>query len=133
MLTSHVAKPQASLSKENIKPKKRTILYIYIFSCESVIVTSHSPKFLTSFSLSHTIHRTNQWERFTMPRVGSETPAPSSSSSMASTIKAYTVPLILFVAAMFYQLFVIPKSFPVSHYDGDSLFFCFSFFFFFFW
>ncbi|KAM4107005.1 hypothetical protein ACB094_04G109500 [Castanea mollissima] len=52
-----------------------------------------------------------------MPRVGSETPAPSSSSSMASTIKAYSVPLALFVAAMFYQLFVIPKSFPVSHYD----------------
>ncbi|KAF3437633.1 hypothetical protein FNV43_RR20389 [Rhamnella rubrinervis] len=37
--------------------------------------------------------------------------------SMASTIKAYSVPLVLFLGALFYQLFVIPNSFPPSHYD----------------
>ncbi|KAG7021526.1 DnaJ-like subfamily C member 16 [Cucurbita argyrosperma subsp. argyrosperma] len=36
---------------------------------------------------------------------------------MASTIKAYSVPLILFSVAVFYQLVVIPTSFPTSHYD----------------
>lgn len=41
----------------------------------------------------------------------------SPTSSMASTIKAYTVPLILFSVAVFYQLIVIPNSFPTSHYD----------------
>ncbi|PQP93131.1 uncharacterized protein Pyn_31186 [Prunus yedoensis var. nudiflora] len=43
-------------------------------------------------------------------------PAPTS-SSMASTFRAYSLPLILFAAAMFFQLFVIPKSFPPSNYD----------------
>ncbi|KAM2106520.1 hypothetical protein ACFX1X_015862 [Malus domestica] len=38
-------------------------------------------------------------------------------SSTASVIKAYSLPLILFVAAMFFQLFVVPKSFPPSQYD----------------
>ncbi|KAL4036210.1 hypothetical protein IC575_004937 [Cucumis melo] len=38
-------------------------------------------------------------------------------SSMASTIKAYSVPLILFSLAVFYQLVVIPIAFPTSHYD----------------
>ncbi|XP_008239918.1 PREDICTED: uncharacterized protein LOC103338485 [Prunus mume] len=47
------------------------------------------------------------------------TPAPpaAKSSSMASTFRAYSMPLILFAAAMFFQLFVIPKSFPPSNYD----------------
>ncbi|XP_034216105.1 uncharacterized protein LOC117627906 isoform X2 [Prunus dulcis] len=47
------------------------------------------------------------------------TPAPpaATSSSMASTFRAYSMPLILFAAAMFFQLFVIPKSFPPSNYD----------------
>ncbi|KAB1221559.1 hypothetical protein CJ030_MR2G000216 [Morella rubra] len=49
-----------------------------------------------------------------MARVSSES---SAGSSMASTIKAYSVPLILLAAAIFYQLYVIPKSFPPSHYD----------------
>ncbi|KAE8124010.1 hypothetical protein FH972_018922 [Carpinus fangiana] len=49
-----------------------------------------------------------------MARVSSE---PSARPSMASTIKAYSVPLILFAAAICFQLFVIPKSFPASHYD----------------
>ncbi|XP_022134959.1 uncharacterized protein LOC111007081 [Momordica charantia] len=40
-----------------------------------------------------------------------------STSSVASTIKAYVVPLILFSVAVFYQLIVIPISFPTSHYD----------------
>ncbi|KAF5730165.1 dnaJ subfamily C member 16-like isoform X1 [Tripterygium wilfordii] len=38
-------------------------------------------------------------------------------SSMASTIKAYSVPIVLFSIAIFYQLFVLPRSFPPSHYD----------------
>ncbi|XP_062030161.1 uncharacterized protein LOC133746019 [Rosa rugosa] len=40
----------------------------------------------------------------------------TSSSSMASTIRAYSLPLILFIVAMYFQLSVIPKSFPPSHY-----------------
>ncbi|CAK9138133.1 unnamed protein product [Ilex paraguariensis] len=38
-------------------------------------------------------------------------------SSMASTLKAYSIPLILFTAAIVFQLCVIPRSFPPSHYD----------------
>ncbi|XP_027351211.1 uncharacterized protein LOC113862317 [Abrus precatorius] len=51
-----------------------------------------------------------------MPRVSS-TPSPSPSASMASTIRAYALPIILFAGAMFYQLFLIPNAFPPSHYD----------------
>ncbi|KOM40297.1 hypothetical protein LR48_Vigan04g049500 [Vigna angularis] len=36
---------------------------------------------------------------------------------MASTVRAYTLPIILFAGAMYYQLFVIPNAFPRSHYD----------------
>ncbi|KAL5077891.1 hypothetical protein RYX36_016875 [Vicia faba] len=50
-----------------------------------------------------------------MPRVPTNPPPPSPST--ASTIKAYALPVILFAAAMFYQLFVIPNAFPPSHYD----------------
>ncbi|KAF7838483.1 DnaJ like subfamily C member 10 [Senna tora] len=49
------------------------------------------------------------------PATATATATPS--SSMASTIRAYSLPLILFAGAMYYQLFVIPKSFPPSHYD----------------
>ncbi|CAN1296523.1 DnaJ homolog subfamily C member 10 [Linum perenne] len=38
-------------------------------------------------------------------------------SSMASRIKAYSVPLLLFSLSLFYQLAVLPNSFPPSHYD----------------
>ncbi|KAL5813520.1 hypothetical protein ACOSQ4_024161 [Xanthoceras sorbifolium] len=34
-----------------------------------------------------------------------------------SKIKAYSVPLFLFGLALFYQLVVLPRSFPPSHYD----------------
>ncbi|XP_020213903.1 uncharacterized protein LOC109798104 isoform X2 [Cajanus cajan] len=46
-----------------------------------------------------------------MPRVSSSTP------SMASTLRAYALPILLFAGAMFYQLFLIPNAFPPSHYD----------------
>ncbi|CAK7344469.1 unnamed protein product [Dovyalis caffra] len=36
---------------------------------------------------------------------------------MASTIKAYGVPLFLFSLSVFYQLVVLPRCFPPSHYD----------------
>uniref|UniRef100_A0A2P2LZ45 Uncharacterized protein n=1 Tax=Rhizophora mucronata TaxID=61149 RepID=A0A2P2LZ45_RHIMU len=39
-------------------------------------------------------------------------------SSIASAIKAYAMPLFLLSLSMFYQLVVIPRSFPPSHYDG---------------
>ncbi|KAK7281776.1 hypothetical protein RIF29_10040 [Crotalaria pallida] len=42
---------------------------------------------------------------------------PSPSPSTASTIRAYSLPLVLFSVAMFYQLFLIPNAFPPSHYD----------------
>ncbi|KAI6683146.1 hypothetical protein NL676_029059 [Syzygium grande] len=38
-------------------------------------------------------------------------------SSMLTTVKAYSVPLMLFIGAMVYQLVVIPNTFPRSHYD----------------
>lgn len=41
----------------------------------------------------------------------------AASSSMASTLKAYSIPLVLLAAAIFLQLFVIPNSFPLNHYD----------------
>ncbi|KAK3005600.1 hypothetical protein RJ639_016963 [Escallonia herrerae] len=37
---------------------------------------------------------------------------------MATVIKAYWLPLILCAASIFFQLVVIPRSFPVNHYDG---------------
>ncbi|KAA8542456.1 hypothetical protein F0562_023408 [Nyssa sinensis] len=37
--------------------------------------------------------------------------------AMASTLRAYSLPLILFIASMFYQLTIIPRSYPPSHYD----------------
>uniref|UniRef100_A0A2P2LZ25 J domain-containing protein n=1 Tax=Rhizophora mucronata TaxID=61149 RepID=A0A2P2LZ25_RHIMU len=39
-------------------------------------------------------------------------------SSIASAIKAYAMPLFLLSLSMFYQLVVIPRSFPPSHYDA---------------
>ncbi|CAE5957876.1 unnamed protein product [Arabidopsis arenosa] len=45
-----------------------------------------------------------------------ETPS-SSPTSIPSGLKAYTVPIFLFVLAMFFQLFLLPRSFPPSHYD----------------
>ncbi|KAF2311303.1 hypothetical protein GH714_021603 [Hevea brasiliensis] len=41
----------------------------------------------------------------------------AASSSFLSPIKAYAVPLFLFALAIFYQLVVLPRSFPPSHYD----------------
>ncbi|KAL9314199.1 hypothetical protein ACSQ67_019651 [Phaseolus vulgaris] len=52
----------------------------------------------------------------TMPRV-SANHSPSCLVSMASTVRAYALPIILFAGAMFYQLFIIPNAFPPSHYD----------------
>ncbi|KAL6183072.1 hypothetical protein ACLB2K_044483 [Fragaria x ananassa] len=43
--------------------------------------------------------------------------ATANSSSLTSTVRAYSMPLILFLAAMYFQLSIIPKSFPPSHYD----------------
>ncbi|XP_073269934.1 uncharacterized protein [Primulina huaijiensis] len=40
-----------------------------------------------------------------------------SSSSLKSTLRAYSVPIILFILSLFYQLFILPRSFPLSHYD----------------
>lgn len=39
-------------------------------------------------------------------------------SSMPSVLRAYAVPIFLFVLSMFFQLFLLPHSFPPSHYDG---------------
>ncbi|CAN6901283.1 unnamed protein product [Brassica oleracea] len=45
-----------------------------------------------------------------------ESPFPSS-SSMSSVLRAYAAPIFIFVLAMFFQLFLLPRSFPTSHYD----------------
>ncbi|KAG2321275.1 hypothetical protein Bca4012_055790 [Brassica carinata] len=44
-----------------------------------------------------------------------ETPSPS--SSMPSVLRAYAAPIFIFVLSMFFQLFLLPRSFPTSHYD----------------
>ncbi|XP_014496322.1 uncharacterized protein LOC106757965 isoform X2 [Vigna radiata var. radiata] len=51
-----------------------------------------------------------------MPRV-SANPSSSGLFSVASTVRAYALPIVLFAGAMYYQLFVIPNAFPRSHYD----------------
>ncbi|CAL5444889.1 unnamed protein product [Camellia sinensis] len=38
-------------------------------------------------------------------------------SSPVSVLKAYWFPLILFASSMFYQLLILPRSYPPSHYD----------------
>ncbi|XP_028119686.1 uncharacterized protein LOC114317181 isoform X2 [Camellia sinensis] len=38
-------------------------------------------------------------------------------SSPVSALKAYWFPLILFASSMFYQLLILPRSYPPSHYD----------------
>ncbi|XP_058228368.1 uncharacterized protein LOC131336513 isoform X1 [Rhododendron vialii] len=38
-------------------------------------------------------------------------------SSMASLLKAYWLPLILLASSVVYQLFILPRSYPPSHYD----------------
>ncbi|XP_013749388.1 dnaJ homolog subfamily C member 16-like isoform X2 [Brassica napus] len=43
--------------------------------------------------------------------------SPSLSSSMSSVLRAYAAPIFIFVLAMFFQLFLLPRSFPTSHYD----------------
>ncbi|CAL5441626.1 unnamed protein product [Camellia sinensis] len=42
---------------------------------------------------------------------------PMAKSSPVSALKAYWFPLILFVSSMFYQLLILPRSYPPSHYD----------------
>lgn len=44
-------------------------------------------------------------------------PQSVSISSIASAVRAYSLPLILLSASIFFQLFVLPRSFPTSHYD----------------
>nr|XP_043607357.1 uncharacterized protein LOC122579285 isoform X2 [Erigeron canadensis] len=47
-----------------------------------------------------------------------EIPKPKSEATPAvAIVKAYWLPAILFLAAMFFQLVAIPRSFPPSHYD----------------
>ncbi|XP_070027590.1 uncharacterized protein [Nicotiana sylvestris] len=43
---------------------------------------------------------------------------PAGTSSILSMLKAYSIPFILFCASLFYQLVVIPRAFPRSHYDA---------------
>ncbi|CAA2963239.1 dnaJ homolog subfamily C member 16 [Olea europaea subsp. europaea] len=38
-------------------------------------------------------------------------------SSVKSTLKVYSVPLLLFALSIFFQLIVVPRNFPTSHYD----------------
>lgn len=45
---------------------------------------------------------------------------PEATFSVVSTLKAYFIPFILFSASLLYQLIVIPRAFPRSHYDGES-------------
>ncbi|KAG8379208.1 hypothetical protein BUALT_Bualt07G0064700 [Buddleja alternifolia] len=41
----------------------------------------------------------------------------SSFSSVISTVRAYSVPIFLLVTSLFFQLVVLPRNFPPSHYD----------------
>lgn len=38
----------------------------------------------------------------------------------AAKIKAYAVPAVLFSFFMLYQLVLLPRAFPPTHYDGES-------------
>ncbi|KAL8091444.1 hypothetical protein AgCh_033891 [Apium graveolens] len=38
-------------------------------------------------------------------------------SAVTSILKAYSIPLILFILSLYCQLIIIPRSFPTSHYD----------------
>ncbi|EPS69605.1 hypothetical protein M569_05158, partial [Genlisea aurea] len=40
--------------------------------------------------------------------------------SIKSTLKAYSLPIILLAAALFFQLVVLPRNYPPSYYDGQS-------------
>lgn len=42
-----------------------------------------------------------------------------SKSTLLSTLKAYSIPIILFSLSLYCQLIIIPRSFPTSHYDGN--------------
>lgn len=42
---------------------------------------------------------------------------PPSSSSISSVLRAYAAPIFIFALSMFFQLFLLPRSFPTSHYD----------------
>lgn len=48
----------------------------------------------------------------------SRVPAKPSATSLVSTLKAYFIPFILFSASLVYQLIVIPRAYPRSHYDA---------------
>ncbi|KAF3620670.1 putative NAC domain-containing protein-like [Capsicum annuum] len=52
------------------------------------------------------------------PSVSRVPPKPSANSPLTSTLKAYFIPFILFSASLVYQLIVIPRAFPPSHYDA---------------
>ncbi|CDP19252.1 unnamed protein product [Coffea canephora] len=51
------------------------------------------------------------------PPASAAAAAAVSISSIPSILKAYSIPLILFGIALFFQLVVTPGSFPPSHYD----------------
>ncbi|CAN4088443.1 unnamed protein product [Withania somnifera] len=43
---------------------------------------------------------------------------PAATSSLVSMVKAYFIPFILFSASLVYQLIIIPRAFPPSHYEA---------------
>ncbi|KAJ4889470.1 DNAJ heat shock N-terminal domain-containing protein [Raphanus sativus] len=43
--------------------------------------------------------------------------AKDTPSSMSSVLRAYAAPIFIFALSMFFQLFLLPRSFPTSHYD----------------
>lgn len=70
-----------------------------------------NPSPLTAITITATTS-----DSITMSRVSANS-SPSRLVSMASIVRAYTLPILLFAGAMFYQLFLIPNAFPPSHYD----------------
>jgi Zn-dependent membrane protease YugP len=43
------------------------------------------------------------------------------SLAMPPFLKKYWLPILLFATGFFFQLVVLPSSFPPTHYDGFSL------------
>lgn len=74
---------------------------------------SHSKKILT-------LSRKSRESIMATSSVSRVSAKPAAASSLLSTLKAYFIPFILFSTSLFYQLIVIPRAFPRSHYDGDS-------------
>jgi hypothetical protein len=48
-------------------------------------------------------------------------PSPSMAMEIPAEVRRYWLPILLFTAGFLFQLLVLPRHFPPTHYDGESL------------